>query len=368
MIGTTADAGYPMRRWVFDDSAGRYDIDLGDSHVQCGMLRQLEIPADLELGYGSDRGGERLRGLIAGLYGGSPESVLVTHGAQEALYLVYDVLLRPGDRVITFRPGWQQSWDVPARKGCEVTVLDFGPGFTVDADAVEAATGDDVRLIIVNTPCNPTGLQVRRRELVRLAELAVRTDAYLVLDEEYSLDLATSAAVGADRVLSVSGLSKVYGVPGLRVGWLYAPPALAAACAQRKHLTTISNSVLCEALACDVLSRRSAYLDRYRGLTEPGLRQLTEWAEGHAGTLRLVPPDGTPFAWLELTVGEPSMDFCRRVLDTGVLLMPAETLGGHDGVRICFAREPAVLAEGLRRIDLALRNTPQLQLDGAVDR
>lgn len=352
-----APAGYPMRRWVFEDSAGRHDIDLGDSNVQCATMSRFTVPADLEFNYGCDRGTPRLRSLIAELYGGSPDSVVVTHGAQEALYLLYNVLLRPGDQVITFRPGWQQSWAVPPMLSCRTDVLDLGPGLDIDVDAVARAAGPNLRLIVVNTPCNPTGRRTGAPELARLAQLLAGTGGYLLLDEEYSLQLHRSAAVHSDRAVSVSSVSKVYGLPGLRVGWIYGPPGVVSECIERKHYTSISNSVLCEVLAADVLAGREQYLREYRSLTETGLRLLRDWAARHPGQLRLVPPDGTPFAWLWLTTGEPSLSFCRRVLETGVLLMPAETVGGTGAVRLCFARDAEVLAEGLRRISTVLASS-----------
>jgi len=366
----TGTAGYPMRQWVFEDSYGRYDIDLGDSHVECGRLDQLTLPTGLELGYGSDRGQIRLRTLIADLYAershsGDPESVLVTHGSQEALYLLYATLLRPGDRVITFAPGWPQSWVAPARLGADVEVLGLTGEMTVDVAAAQAAAGPDVRLVVVNSPGNPTGRRVPRADLERLLELVESFDGYLLLDEEYVLDLAGSLAAGPGRVVSVSSLSKVYGLPGLRLGWMYGPPAVIAACAEYKHLTTISNSVLTESLACDVLSRRDSYARGYDRLVAGGLEQLRDWVDRHPDQLRLACPEGTPFGWVSLLTGEESLSFCRRVLNQGVLVMPGETLGAGGGFRITFAREPALLAEGLRRIDAVLCDPVTGHSDGA---
>lgn len=354
----SVEQGYPMRKWVFEESLGRFDIDLGDSHVQCGTLAQLHVPADLELNYGVDRGSADLIELVADRYLGSADRVIVTHGAQEALYLLYCTLLRPGDRVIAFRPGWQQAWDVPVKLGCDVQVLDLAEDFSIDLEALERAAGPNLRLITVNTPSNPTGRRIRHRELEALHALAERTDAYIVLDEEYVLDLAASPALRSDRFVSVSSLSKMYGFPGLRVGWMYGPREVVSACAEYKHLTSISNSVLCESLAVDVLQRWQEWARQYHRLTDEGLHVLTEWAAKHPGQLRLVPPEGTPFAWVHLTTGEDSLSFARRVLDTGVLIMPAETLGAERGVRLAFAREPHILAEGLRRISGVLEHTP----------
>ncbi|WP_018349674.1 pyridoxal phosphate-dependent aminotransferase [Longispora albida] len=348
------EIGYPMRQWFFEDSAGRFDIDLGDSYARCGTLAELSVPADMELGYGYDRGGPGLRAQIGELYGGPAGNVVVAHGAQEALYLLYNVLLRPGDRVMTFRPGWQQSWLVPDLLGCAVDVLDLDGDFSIDVDAVRAAAGIGHRLIVLNTPCNPTGRRIPEQTLAELLELVTRLDAYLVLDEEYETDLSGSLAARSDRAISVSGLSKVYGYAGLRLGWMYGPPELMAACAERKHLTTIANSVLSEELASDILARRSGYVRRYQDLISGGRGLLGDWVDGHGARLGLVEPEGTPFAWVHLLTGETSLDFCRRVLETGVLLVPGETLGGSGGFRLSFARPPAVLAEGLARIDTVL--------------
>ena len=346
--------GYPMRRWVFEDSAGRYDIDLGDSHVQCGLLAQLTVPAELELNYGYDRGSAELRELVAGRYGGDSERVVITHGAQEALYLLYCTLIRPGDRVLAFRPGWQQATEAPRRLGAEVVVVDLAEDFGLDLTVVERAAAAGLRLITLNTPGNPSGRAIRAEELAALRAIVERTGAYLVADEEYLLDLTDSVALSGPRTVSVSSLSKVAGLPGLRVGWMYGPAELVTACAEYKHLTTISTSVLCEALAADVLSNWERYRAEYDRLAGPGLSQLAAFTARHAETMRLRPPEGTPFAWLQLAPGVSSLELSRRMLDAGVLLMPGETLGKAGGIRISFARETSVLAEGLARFEQVL--------------
>ncbi|MGW1836121.1 pyridoxal phosphate-dependent aminotransferase [Streptomyces sp. NPDC002067] len=351
---TAAEVPYSIARWTFVDSAGRYDIDLGNSYVPSRSLSDLSVPTALTLGYGSDRGTVELRERIAGLYGGRPESVTVTHGAQEALFLLFDVLLRPGDQVIAFNPGWQPLLDLPGRLGASVTVLPYGPDLAVDAAAVTAAAGDNLRLIALNSPCNPTGRRIPAPELRALAALATERDAYLLVDEEYEIDLARSAAVGQDRVVSVSGLSKTYGLAGLRTGWVYGAPEVAAACAERKFLTSIANSVLCETLACSALDRHEEYVREYHRLCTPGRRLVEEWAARHPEAVRLVPPEGAPFAWVRLRTGEPSLALCRRALEAGVLLTPGETMGSGEGFRLGFARDTGTVAEGLRRLDTVL--------------
>lgn len=355
-VVTSQETLYPMRRWVFEDTPGRYDIDLGNSCMPFVDLNRIPVPADLRLDYGTDRGTAALRSRIAKLYpGGDAESVMVTHGAQEALNLLFNVLLRPEDQVICFRPGWVPSFEVPRHLGCRVNVLPYGPDLAVDVDRVRAVAGPRLRMIYLNTPCNPTGQRVDHDRLTALAELVSARDGYLVLDEEYAADLSDSLASRHDRTISVSGLSKVYGLPGLRVGWMYGPQPVVDACADHKYFTSISNSVLCEALACQVLDDRASYVAAYRRTIAACQGLVERWAGRHADVVRLVPPDGTPFAWLELTTGEPSLAVCRRALDVRVLLFPGETLGSASGFRLGFARGPEHVAEGLARLDPVLR-------------
>ena len=122
------------------------------------------------------------------------------------------------------------------------------------------------------------------------------------------------------------------------------------ACVEYKHYTSISNSVLCETLAADVLTHQERYAREYHRLVGGGLSILTDWAAAHAAQVRLVPPEGTPFAWLHLRTAESSLSLARRVLRHGVLVMPAETFGTERGLRVSFAREPEQLLDGLSRV------------------
>lgn len=348
--------GYPMRRWVFEDARGRYDIDLGDSNVECGTVADLPLPADLVLDYGTDRGGDRLRELVADLYDASPDEVGVTHGAQEALYLAYRTLLGPGAHVIVVAPGWQQAWEVPTALGCRVDIVpDTADGRPDIARAVELI-GPDTRAVVLNSPGNPSGRRAPAGQLPPLVAGLRRHGGYLLLDEEYVADLRADSLVrGYERAVSFSSVSKVYGFPGLRTGWMCGPADVVRAAMEQKHYTTIANSVLTEWLAAEVLERREAYLRRYRRLTADGLELLGGWAAEHREALRLREPEGTPFAWCELPGPASSLSFCRQVLaDARVLLMPAEVFGARNGLRITFARSVPTLREGLDRIGTLL--------------
>jgi aspartate/methionine/tyrosine aminotransferase len=348
-----------MRRWVFDEARGKYDIDLGDSNVDCGTVRDLfsagRDPGDLlglELDYGTDRGTERLGGLIADRYGREPSEVGVAHGAQEALYLLYRTLLRPGDEVVTFMPGWPQAQDVPASIGCHVNLVLNDPSGGADIGRAMELLGPRTRMVVLNSPCNPTGRRVSAGQVAELAAWLRRYGTFLVLDEEYVADLRAESLLGVyERTVSVSSVSKIYGFPGLRTGWMCGPAETVSAAMRYKHNTTISNSVLSEELAARVLERHEEYALRYQSLAHDGLEILRNWIHRHQEIARLVEPEGTPFAWLELRIPCSSLALCRLALEqVGVLLMPAEVFDAEAGVRITFARRPSVLREGLDRL------------------
>jgi aspartate/methionine/tyrosine aminotransferase len=349
-------APYPMRRWVFEDARGRYDIDLGDSNVDPGTVGDLALPGDLVLDYGTDRGGDRLRAAVAGLYGRPPADIGISHGGQESLYLLYRTLLRPGDHVLTFAPGWAQSWEVPGSMGCRVDVVALTADGRPDIERALSLMSPRTRVVSLSSPGNPTGRRVAGPAADALAAAVSRSGAYLIADEEYVADLGADSLVSrSDRVISVSSVSKVYGFPGLRTGWMCGPAEVVRSAMEHKHFTTIANSVLTEHLAAQVLERRDQFLAAYAASTSAGLPILRAWAAEHRAEVSLLEPDGTPFAWLDLHGREPSLAVGRRALEEArVLVMPAEVFAAEAGLRVTFARPPEMLRDGLRRLGMVL--------------
>lgn len=125
---------------------------------------------------------------------------------------------------------------------------------------------------------------------------------------------------------------------------------VAEACAERTFLTSIASSVLCEALACSALDRYEDCVREYHRLCAPGLGFVGRWAACHPDAVRVVPPQGTPFAWIQRRTGESSLALCRRALEAGLLLTPGETMGSEAGFRLGFTRDVDTVTEGLRRL------------------
>jgi aspartate/methionine/tyrosine aminotransferase len=344
---------YAIQSWL-GKAEGQFDIDLAESGIQPCSLSDLKRSGEISLDYGSNRGCRELRQAVAGLYGVGPESVLITHGSQEALFLLYAAYLRPGDHVIAFTPGWQQAWEVPAFFGADVSRVSLSDelGYRIDWRAVENAVRKETRLVVLNSPHNPTGTRCSGSDFVHLKELAARGIG-IVNDEDYVFDFAQSVVRHVPRAVSASSLSKLCGFPGLRIGWSVGPEDVIEAMVNLKRYVTVCNSPLCEQLALEVLARRGEFLDRYSSMRDSGLARLRAWAATHG--LAIVEPEGVPFAYVPLDIPIDSQTFALGLLKRQrVLVMPAEVFGDSGALRISFGRPDEILLTGLDRIAEAL--------------
>jgi len=184
---------FVLTEWLFGTARGNYEIDLGESCAQIQDLADIAIGRDLPLDYSQDRGGVQLRGAIADLYAGActADGVVVSHGGQEALYLLYRTLLNPGDHVITTVPGWQQSWEVPKAVGCAVSTLRWRPAEPFDTEALRAMIRPETVLVVLCCPGNPSGRALSEREWDEIVAIVDHADAWLLSDEEFELDLSS---------------------------------------------------------------------------------------------------------------------------------------------------------------------------------
>lgn len=213
-------------------------------YVMCGSdaealpMRDLVEMADPEsrklwdnlvLGYTETWGHPLLREAIAAQYDGvTAENVLVFSGAQDAIFCMMNAELSPGDHVVVATPCWQPLYEVAEAAGADVTRvrMDVGDGFGFDVSRIVDAVREDTRMIVVNAPNNPTGALPTQAEFTRLRQLADDIGATLVSDEIYRLlehdvaDRLPAAVEVSDTGVSIGVVSKVYGLPGARIGWL----------------------------------------------------------------------------------------------------------------------------------------------------
>lgn len=286
----------------------------------------------LTLGYIPTEGTYELREAIARTYDSiETQDVLCFAGAEEGLYCAMHALLTPGDHAIVLVPNYQSMESVP-QSICEVSGVALHPenDWDLDVDEVRAALRPNTKLIAVNFPNNPTGKIAGLRTFESIVSLCRERGIYLFSDEVYrgierdASKRLPQAAELYERALSLNVVSKAYGLPGLRVGWI--------ACRDRdvlrsmlrlKHYLSICNAAPAELLACIALKAADSILTRNRNLTAENLRKLDSFFDRHTDLFEWYAPDGGCVAYPRYLGSEGIDRFCARLVEeAGVLLLP----------------------------------------------
>ncbi|TML91329.1 MAG: aminotransferase class I/II-fold pyridoxal phosphate-dependent enzyme [Actinobacteria bacterium] len=279
--------------------------NLSESSVADRRLSDLGLELELDdllLCYGDHLGDAALREVIAsGGDGLRPDDVLVTPGAAAALFCTATSLLDPGDHVVVVRTNYATNLETPRAIGAEVDVVDlaFDHGWQLDVGQLAARVRrGTTRLISVTCPHNPTGTMLDVESLHALVDLAERSGAVLLVDETYR-DLTHAeprrlpmAADLSTRAVSVSSMSKAYGLPGLRVGWAVCrDPGLAETLLAAKEQVVICGPTLDEAIAARVLAARPQILPAILDGVRAHLAIVRDWLAAQ-DTFEWVEPTG----------------------------------------------------------------------------
>ena len=272
----------------FDDYQFEVKYDVGESAVKFLTVSDLDIDLqDVRLRYGYHMGQPRLRALIAEAYPSlDREQIAVTVGAAEANFAVVSAILNPGDHVIVEHPNYPSLYDVPRSLGCNVSLftLQYKDRFRPDLDKLERMVTPETKLISFTHPNNPTGSVMSESDLHRLVDFVEEMDIFLMFDETYwEMDFAHSlppAATLSDRVISISTMSKSYGLPGIRIGWAATKNQgiLDAILAIREQVT-ICNNALGETIAMHVLERKGAFLKQAQAHIEKNRQIVSRWMD-----------------------------------------------------------------------------------------
>jgi len=267
--------------------------NLAESSFSDKCLADYGVEVDvgrLLLPYGDHLGAERLRRLIAedgeSL---SPDHVLVTAGASSALFIIATSLLGPDAHALICAPNYATNLETPRALGADVETIDlrFEDGWRLDLERIASRLRPDTRLVSITYPHNPTGSTITPRELEALVALVESHPvARLLVDETYRelayADPLPMAATLSPRVLAVSSMSKTYGLPGLRVGWLTCrDDRLMETLLAAKEQIFICGAVVEEELAARVLEQRSAVLTLVHAKTKRHLAVVRDWIHGH---------------------------------------------------------------------------------------
>jgi capreomycidine synthase len=352
----------------------KVDYDIGSSGVRDLTVAELRKLCEFELseldpmvlrdseGYG----GAGLRAALADRWaGGDVARIMVTHGSSEAIYLVMQQALEPGDEVIVVDPAYQQLYEIAAARGCRVTrwPLDARGGFAADLALLRKLARSGPRMIVVNFPHNPTGVSITPAEQKELAAIAAEAEAWLVWDHAfgeltYTADPLPLPAEWYDRCITFGTFSKSYGLPGLRVGWCLAPPDLLARMVLLRDYSTLYVSPIVEFFAEQAVRHADRIVALQREHARSNLRLLSEWAHGLPELVRFTRPHGGVATFVEFP-GQPDVvRSCRRLAEQHrVLLVPGACFGDayRDYARLGFGGIAAELAIGLSLLERVLR-------------
>lgn len=302
----------------------------------------------LRLGYTESRGNLELRRAIAAAYAhADAESVLVHSGAQEPIFTFTNAVVRPGDDVIVQFPAYQSHYSIAEALGARIVRwhADLSHEGAPDIDELERLAGPNTRAIVITTPNNPTGYPLSRAELDAVVAIARRCGAWLLCDEAYrglerDAERLPPACDLYERAVSIDGLAKAHGLPGLRIGWASsADRALLERMATIKDYLTICSSAPAEFLATVALRHGDALLDRARRITTENLEVLDAFFSRHPGIFAWHRPRAGTTAFPRYLPGG-SAAFCARLAkEAGVLLLPSAAFdAGDEHVRFGYGR------------------------------
>lgn len=329
--------------------------------------RELNRLLDLRLGYSEACGSAELRGLIAATYEQtSPDNILVTTGAIEANFLLFNELLAAGDQVVAVSPAYQQLHSVARAIGCDVApwkARDNG-GFHFELDDLRALVTPRTRMIVVNTPHNPTGATLSAEQLREIYALAEEIDAWVLSDEAYRwLDLPGSSPLAPSmrnlgpRAISTGTFSKPFGLPGLRIGWIAAPEDIVRRCWGLRDYISLSPGKLNDALAVIAFRHRDQIVERTRRIVAENLPFAARWFAENADLVSWTPPRGGILALMKYQLDLPSLEIANRLAeDYSVMLAPGSAFGYEGYLRIGVGNTPENFAEGLRQTAACLRD------------
>lgn len=325
-----------------------------------------------ELCYTQSNGTPELREAISALYpGASAAHIEVTNGGSEANHLVLWHLVEPGDEVIMMLPNYMQVWGLARAYGATVRPWwlreQTRPArWAPDLDELRSLAGPRTRAIVICNPNNPTGARLTEDEVAAVCETAARHGAWVVADEIYrgaERDAReTPSAWGRyERVIVTSGLSKAYGLPGLRIGWIAGPPDFVAACWSFHDYTTIAPGAVSDRLARVALDpeRRGRILARTRGIIAANYPIVKAWIDAHGDAFSHIAPEAGAIAYLRYRHAINSTELADRLrVERSVLVVPGDHFQMDGYVRIGFGSDAGYLKNGLARIRDALAAIP----------
>ena len=316
----------------------------------------FEMDADFDLGKNTPFGYEPLRSVIVDKYGCDMGNVVTTTGGSEANFLTCMALLDKGDEVMVEQPGYEPMWLVPAMFGARLRKWErtFENDYRLDLDTLHELIGKKTKMIILTNLHNPSGALVSRSTMKAVSEIARDNDTYVLIDEIF-LDASrtpTRSAAGLESVIVTSSITKVYGLGGLRTGWIVADRDTAKRVQTAKFMASAASPYLSEVINATVLLRaKEKILARFRATADRNVEIVKNWIEDKDGILEWIEPAGGIMCFPRYSLDMDSVSLSRELLEKGdVLVSPGAYFGMEGHFRLTFTVTEDVLREGLRSL------------------
>jgi aspartate/methionine/tyrosine aminotransferase len=352
----------------------RVKYNLSESSVHPMSIRELTSDPDFlrqlldtPLIYNQSNGTDDLRSATAACYPGATlDHVEITNGGSEANFISIYSMLDPGDEIVIVLPNYQQIWGLTRSLGMKVKEVHLREdrNWAPDLDELEAAATAATRMIVVCNPNNPTGAILTESEMDSIVRIASRRGAWLLVDEIYQGSERSGKTTRTfwgryDRVIITNGLSKAYGLPGLRIGWIVAPKDIIGKMWSYHDYTTIAPGTLSDMLARVALSPegRSRCFERTRSICRHNFPLLERWIAGHGSMFRMVETKAGAIAYLRYDLPLNSTKLVERLLhEKSVLVVPGDHFGMDRFLRIGYGPQPEYLLQALELVNQVLQS------------
>ena len=308
------------------------------------------------LTYGDIWGSDALREGVCRLYRTvRPDEVVLTHGAAGANHHVFCSLISAGDRVVSIMPTYQQLYSIPEAIGADIAIMHLKQEnyYLPDLDELKALVTPGTKMVCINNPNNPTGALMSRELLEQIIEIARGVDAYVLCDEVYrhltqADGWCESVADLYEKGISVSSMSKVFSLAGIRMGWIAThDKAAVKAFLSHRDYNLISCGMFDDAVASLALRHSDEMIRRNQAIVRENLAILDEWVQAHPHFYYTKPQAGTT-ALVYYDYDIPSYEFCERLYHgTGSFVTPGDCFEQPHSMRIGYACDAQTLKDGL---------------------
>ncbi|HEY6944853.1 MAG TPA: aminotransferase class I/II-fold pyridoxal phosphate-dependent enzyme, partial [Candidatus Acidoferrum sp.] len=301
-------------------------------------------------GYTESPGAPALREVISGMYKGiKPDDVLVMGATEEGIFVFYHALAGPGDHIIVETPCYESALELARSTGAQISEWRrcYENGWAHDLAALEELLQPNTKIIYINTPHNPTGLLMTASAFQQVMKLASSRGIIVFCDEVYRelehdpANRLPAACEIYERAVSLGSMSKTYGLPGLRLGWLVSKDAdILQRCLEFKYYTTICSSAPSEFLAAVALRHREVLVQRNREIVLRNLPLLDAFFRQRPNLFEWVKPNASPIGFVQFKPQRDVQSFCEEVVkDTGVLLLPGTVYDQPHHIRFGYGRK-----------------------------